>query len=177
MTPETTAWYVQHDRPNKTDTPVLAPYALGQTEAPVGFTTGAKIVTTRGARSVEDIRPGDHIITRSSGIVPVQHVEQQSVLTRAIYVIAGSIGHHQLTRDTMLPAGQAVLVRDWRARALGGHREIIAPASALADGEFVRDIGFQLMTLHRLYCGAPQVIYADGMELLSAAPAIEVHTA
>lgn len=174
MTPETTAWYAQQDPPKNAEIPVLA---SSLPETPNGFTTGAKVVTTRGARAVEDIRPGDHIITRSSGIVPVHHIEQQSVLARAIYVIAGSIGHHQLTRDTMLPAGQAVLLRDWRAQALGGHREIIAPASALADGEFVRDIGFQLMTLHRLFCGKPQVIYADGMELLSASPRMEKQAA
>jgi hypothetical protein len=36
------------------------------------------------------------------------------------------------------------------------------------DGEYVRDIGLQAMTIYRLYCAGPQVFYADGMELASA---------
>lgn len=133
-----------------------------------GFVYGARILTMKGARRVEDIRPGDHLITRGNGAVPVQRIEQKSMVVPAVYVIAGSIGHHQPDVDTLLPATQTVLLRDWRSMALAGTRETMVEVRQLVDGEFVRDIGLQTLTLHRIYCAAPQVLYADGMELGTA---------
>ncbi len=130
-----------------------------------GIVWGAPVITTRGKRSVQDLKAGDLVITRSHGVVSIDRIEQSSLVARAIYVIAGSIGHLHVNRDTMLPAGQPVLIRDWRARALAGRREVVASVDCLVDGEYIRDIGYHPMTVFRIFCRKPQILYADGMEL------------
>jgi hypothetical protein len=133
-----------------------------------GLLGEARIITTRGLRPVDGLAPGDLLVSRGNGVIAVRRIEQQTLVARAVYVIAGSIGHRQTDRDTMLPAGQPVLVRDWRARAFSGCPEMIVRADSLVDGEYVRDIGWQPMTVYRIFCDSPQVFYADGMELGSA---------
>ncbi|MFK7746142.1 MAG: Hint domain-containing protein, partial [Roseobacter sp.] len=133
-----------------------------------GIVADALIMTMRGACAIQDLRAGDRVITRGNGAVPVLQIEQQSVVARAVYVLASSLGHHRADRDTLLCAHQTVLVRDWRARVCAGVPEVLKYAGDLVDGEFVRDLGFQPMTLYRVFCAEPQVLYADGMELGSA---------
>lgn len=139
-----------------------------ETDAPAGFARNARIITTHGLRLVQELRIGDRLITRGNGVVPIELIEQQSLIARAVYVISATLGHFDSKRDSLLPAGQPVLVRDWRARAFTRRTEVILPAARLIDGEFVRDIGYQPMTLFRIYCKKPRVLYADGMELVSA---------
>lgn len=132
-----------------------------------GLVSGARTFTSNGERCVRDLRVGDRLITRQ-GMVPIKKIETVSVVTRAIYVLAGSLGHNRADRDCLLCEDQTVLLRDWRAQAFGKAAEILIPARDLIDGEFVRDLGLQPMTLYRLFCDRPQVIYSDGMELGSA---------
>lgn len=133
-----------------------------------GVTSDARIVTLDGLRAVQDLRPGDRLVTRGAGAVPVRGIQQHSIVTRAVYILAGSLGHRQPDRDTLLPAAQSVLVRDWRARVFGKSDSMLVTARVLVDGEYVRDIGFMPLTLYRIYCDRPQIIYADGMELGTA---------
>jgi hypothetical protein len=132
-----------------------------------GLVSDARIFTSDGEFAVQHLRVGDRLITRQ-GMIPITRIETFSLVTRAVYVIAGSLGHNRPDRDSFLSADQTVLLRDWRARAFGHAQEVLVPAKALIDGEFVRDLGMQPMTLHRIFCDGPQVIYADGMELGSA---------
>lgn len=150
----------------------------GARNAFAGITSGAKIMTMRGLRRIEALKPGDRIVTRSAGAVPVTRIERRSFLSRAVYILAGSIGHHQKDRDTLLPASQCVLLRDWRASVLTGKPAALLPALSLVDGEFIRDLGVMPLSVIRVFCAAPQVIYADGMELGTAdAIPSEVRTA
>jgi len=140
--------------------------ALGT--AMCGITSNANIVTMNGLRCVQNLRVGDRLVTRDQGAVPIRSIQQHSIVTRTVYIIAGSIGHSQPDRDTLLPAAQMVHVRDWRARIFGKTDRMLVAASALVDGEYVRDIGFMPLTLYRVICDLPQIIYADGMELGTA---------
>ncbi|MEM1350981.1 MAG: Hint domain-containing protein [Pseudomonadota bacterium] len=133
-----------------------------------GVTTGARIMTLSGLKPIDTIRPGDRIVTRDAGAQPVLRIEHRSFVTRTVYVIAGSFGHHQRDQDTMLPGAQHVLVRDWRAQALTGCPVALLPAQTLVDGEFVRDLGAMPLSVIRIFCAEPQVFYADGMELATS---------
>lgn len=138
------------------------------TEEMSGITPGACVMTPQGLRPVDTLRIGNRIVTRSAGAVPITRIERRSFVTRAIYIIAGSLGHYQRDRDTLLPASQCVLVRDWRAYAFARTDTALVPAHALVDGEFVRDIGTLPVSVIRVFCATPQVFYADGMELGTA---------
>ncbi|WP_300029240.1 Hint domain-containing protein [uncultured Roseobacter sp.] len=133
-----------------------------------GLVHGARVLTLRGEMPVQALVPGDRLVSPGAVMAEVNRIEVSSVITRGIYVIAGSLGHTRRSTDTLLAAGQPVLIRDWRAAALTGRRLAWLPAIDLVDGEFVRDIGLAPMTLYRVICDGPRVICADGMELGSA---------
>ncbi len=132
-----------------------------------GLISGAQLLTLNGELSVDVLRVGDHILTRS-GAVPIRRIDVVSALVPSVYVIAGSLGHSRTDRDALLSADQLVFLRDWRAAALSGQRTALLQARALVDGEFVRDVGLQLVTLYRIYCQSPQILFADGLDLGTA---------
>jgi hypothetical protein len=145
------------------DTDTLG-FALNMT----GIARDAQIVTTDGHRPIQHLSSGDRIITRGQGAVTVRRIEQHSVVTRAIYILAASLSHSRPQSDSLLPSAQTVFIRDWRAKALGGRQALLLRAGDLVDGEFVRDLGLHPMTIYRVFCDAPQIIYADGLEMGTA---------
>lgn len=140
----------------------------GLAQGMTGIARGAQIVTTDGLRLIQHLAAGDRIITRGQGAVTVRRIEQRSVITRATYILAGSLSHSRPQSDSLLPSAQTVFIRDWRAQALGGRAALLLRAGDLVDGEFVRDLGLHPMTVYRVFCNAPQVIYADGLEMGTA---------
>ncbi|WP_299674468.1 Hint domain-containing protein [uncultured Roseobacter sp.] len=159
MTPRTVR------RPIATDTAGSCDQA--QTAGFAGLISGAQLLTLKGAQAVETLCVGDRILTRN-GAVPVTRIDMLSALVPAVYVIAGSLGHSRSDRDALLSADQMVFLHDWRAPVLRGRRTALVPAHALVDGEFVRDVGQQLVTLYRIFCDAPQILFADGLTLGTA---------
>jgi len=131
----------------------------------VGLLSGSLVLTSEGEKPVELLSPGDRIITRNAGFVPLAAIQSVQISVEAVKIVAGSLGDTKPTHDVTLPAAQMVLVRDWRAKALRGAAQAVMPAGCLIDGEFVTSLGVQDMTLLRLGFDAPYVIYADGLEL------------
>ncbi len=133
-----------------------------------GLLHGAQVMTAKTMKPVERLRAGDRLVTRGAGLAKIRRIECRCYVAPAVYVIAGSAGHREPRRDTMLPADQPVLLRDWRAVALFGSDEIVVPAKRLTDGDYVRHIGLQVMACYRIYLASARILYADGMELGSA---------
>ncbi len=143
---------------------------------PAGVLSGSIILTLDGEIPVEHLLPGDRIITRDCGTAVLMSVNHHSTRVRAVRIMAGSLGDTRPDRDVVLPEGQQVLVRDWRAQALFGLRRAAAPAHALIDGEFITSEGIQTMSLHELRFEAPHVIYSDGLELIAPSIALLLAT-
>ena len=59
---------------------------------------------------------------------------------------------------------QKVLVRDWRAQALYGQSQALVPVGRLLDGGYITPCAGR-MRLFALQFAAPEVIYADGVEV------------
>ncbi|MDW3225612.1 MAG: Hint domain-containing protein [Paracoccaceae bacterium] len=133
-----------------------------------GLVSGTRIPTLDRDVPVEQLCVGSHVLTRDFGPVRVIDIETISLITPVVYIIAGSIGHTRQDRDVMLTGDQTIMVRDWRAQALFGQANALTHASALIDGEFVRDLGQQAVTVYRIHCTSPQLIFADGLELGTA---------
>lgn len=130
-----------------------------------GLLADSIILTLSGETRVADLQPGDRIITRDSGTAVLRGIRQTRVAGRAVRVKAGSLGHTRPDRDVTLPAGQTVLIRDWRAQAMFGAARAMVPAYRLADGEFVTLKDDAKMTLYQLEFDTPHVLYVDGLEL------------
>ncbi|MEO1780185.1 MAG: Hint domain-containing protein [Pseudomonadota bacterium] len=131
----------------------------------VGLVAGTIVLTSDGEIPVEFLSPGDRIITRNAGMVALRAVETEKVKTDAVRINAGALGHIRPPHTVMLPAAQTVLVRDWRAKALGGASQAVLPAGCLVDDEHITSLGARQMVLVKLGFDAPYVIYADGLEL------------
>jgi hypothetical protein len=130
-----------------------------------GLVAGTILLTSDGEIPVEYLSPGDRIITRNAGLVPLRAIENIRSTEEAVKIAAGSLGDTKPTHHVMLPASQMVLVRDWRAKALRGAAQAVMPAGCLIDDEYITSLGPREMTLVRLGFDAPYVIYADGLEL------------
>jgi hypothetical protein len=137
-----------------------------------GLCADSTIMTLNGERLVSDLAPGDRVVTRDSGVAYVKSIHSRQVTTQAVRILAGSLGHTRPERDVTLPAGQPILVRDWRAKAIFNARQAMVPAHRLIDGEFITDQGQVEMTLYQLTFDAPHILYVDGLELGSDPDAV-----
>ncbi|WP_306115150.1 MULTISPECIES: Hint domain-containing protein [unclassified Roseovarius] len=133
---------------------------------PSGLLANSTILTLSGEMRVGDVRPGHRIVTRNSGTAVVRAVLRRQIRFEAIRFLAGSLGDTRPDHDTILPAGQGILIRDWRAQALFGKREAVIPADRLVDGEFVTRLGPTCMTLCDIAFDRRHVLYVDGFEVV-----------
>ncbi|MCA0962425.1 Hint domain-containing protein [Salipiger bermudensis] len=135
------------------------------------LTADTVVLTLDGALPVQYLSPGDRIITRDSGTATLAAIHPRKERLALVSIRAGSLGNSRPDRDTILPATQEILVRDWRARSLFGAERALVPAHALVDGAFIRVIGTREVAVIGLCFEAPHILYADGLELASAVTA------
>lgn len=130
-----------------------------------GLIPCTEVLTLDGALPVEILSAGDKIITRTAGLVTLKSIICTTLACETVRIKAGSLGHDRPDSDTILPADQMVLIRDWRAKALFGAAEAHVPAHRLVDGEFLQLQPKAGHLIFQLFFDSPQVIYADGLEL------------
>lgn len=134
-----------------------------------GISSGTKIMTLEGEMPVEFLSAGDRVITRDSGMAVLKDVRARKVACEVVHITAGSLGHNRPEADIALPAGQEILIRDWRAEAIFGKKQAMVPAARLVDGEYVRAMGKGVMTVYELVFDNDHVVYAGGLEVAAHA--------
>jgi len=135
-----------------------------------GLAAGTVVLTLAGALPVEHLTAGDRIITRA-GARSLRAIRSEAVASaRMIRVSASALGIDQPEEDILLSPNQPVLIRDWRAKAMKGVSQVMMPASALADGEYIRSEAVTGKRIFTLEFDAPVVIYAGGLELATVDP-------
>lgn len=140
---------------------------LETTQSASGLLAGSKVMTAKGERCVSTLRPGDRVITRDRGMAVLEDIRAREVTAQLVKITARALGHNRPEDDTVLPAGQRVLIRDWRAKAVFGSRHALVPAERLVDGEFITLDATAVVTLYDLLFDDPHVLYVDGLELAS----------
>jgi len=141
---------------------------------PCGIAAGTVILTRDGEIPVDWLMAGERVITRDTGLATLLAVESR-VVPRAglVRVKAGALGEGRPGHDLLLAAGQPVLLRGWRARAMFGLPQVQVPVAALVEGEGIAAVAAGGETrLFTLILAEPHVVYADGVELVAAAPAL-----
>lgn len=154
-----------------TDSPFRTPIR-GQDVTPdlsAALPPGTEILTLAGALPVEALYPGDRIITRDAGAQTLRSITRHAVPddTRFIQVTRDALGGKP-TRETLLPATLPILLRDWRAKALFGTLAARVPLARLVDGEHLRWSHARPPALLTLQFDHVHVLYADGLEVMSA---------
>ncbi|MEO8244222.1 MAG: Hint domain-containing protein [bacterium] len=131
---------------------------------------GTPVLTLEGEMPVEFLQPGDRVLTRAGARRLLQVSVSVVQNARVVKVSHGTLGVDCPAEDVTVSAGQQILVRDWRAKALAGAPQAMIAASKLADGEYIRAETVAEARFFSLSFDDDAVIYAGGLEL--ACPAL-----
>ncbi|TCL09956.1 Hint domain-containing protein [Shimia isoporae] len=135
------------------------------------FTAGTEIVTHKGMRKVEDLEPGDLVLTMDHGYQPVRWTGKRTVPARGtmapIQFEQGAIGNDVPLR---VSPQHRMLVTGWRAEVNFGENEVLVPAVGMVNGENVRQIeGGQVTYVHIMF-DSHEIVYAAGVPSESFMP-------
>ncbi len=137
-----------------------------------GLLLGTKVLTMEGEMPVEYLSAGDRIITRN-GCRKLVDISTALVTNLTIVRISeGVLAKDTPATDLLVTPDQAVLVRDWRAKAMAGVARAMIAAERLVDGEYIRREVLPEARLFSLHFEEEAVIYAGSVEL--ACPMIAV---
>ncbi|MFZ3582357.1 Hint domain-containing protein [Loktanella sp. DJP18] len=143
--------------------------ATAATQLVSGVCAGTTIMTLDGEIPVEHLTAGTRVITRDSGMAVLRGVTSRTLRIAPIRIKAGSLGHTRPDRDMMVAPGTQIHIRDWRAEALFGSPTAMVEAQRLVDGEFLAVQDEAEMTVYTLTFDRQHILYADGIEMASAA--------
>ena len=133
-----------------------------------GLCEGTQVMTLDGNLPVEYLAAGDRVVTRN-GARTLRHVARRALTDCPILVRRGALGPGRPAADMYLAPDQGVHLRDWRARVLCGSDQRAVPVSRLRDGKhIVWGAQPREMRVYELEFTHQQVIYAEGVEVMSA---------
>ncbi|MCC0077409.1 MAG: Hint domain-containing protein [Rhodobacter sp.] len=144
------------------------------------FTPGTMIDTLRGKVAVEDLAPGDKVLTRDHGYQPLAWVGRRDLsaadLARVpaaapVRIAAGALGRGLPERDLIVSPRHRMLITGARAELMFGEREVLVCAADLLGLPGVsQDLTEGVSYIH-VMCDAHQIIRAEGAWTESFQPA------
>jgi serralysin len=135
------------------------------------FTPGAQVATPQGARSVEELRVGDKVITRDNGIQEIRWVGAKSLdlnglkaapHLRPVLIRKGSLGDGLPERDMMVSPNHRMLVANERTSLYFDEREVLVSAKHLVDNKGVAQVDMLGTTYIHFMFDQHEVVLADG---------------
>jgi hypothetical protein len=135
------------------------------------FTPGTLIATPHGMRAVEDLRPGDPVVTRDNGVQKVVWAEARTLglaeLGRAphlrpILIGQGSLGDDLPTDDMVVAPNQRILVESGRSMLAFDEHEALVAAKHLQNCRTIRAIDTPGVTYVHIMCARHEVVLANG---------------
>lgn len=138
---------------------------------PPCFTPGTLIDTPDGPRLIEDLQPGDLIITADHGPQPLLWVGRTTVQAQGklapIRFAAGVLG---LDQPLTVSPQHRMLVADWRAPYLFGHSEVLIAAHCLVNGDSVIRVECDEITYVHLLFARHEIVTSNGAKSESYYP-------
>lgn len=138
------------------------------------FARGTRIETPRGPVAVQDLRPGDLVLTRDRGAQPLRWVGSSRVdggtlastpRLRPIRIRAGALGQHAPAQDLLVSPQHRILVRSKIAQRMFGAAEVLVAAKQLVllDGIDVAEDLAEVEYFHLLF-DRHEVVISNGAE-------------
>ncbi|WP_298847893.1 Hint domain-containing protein [uncultured Ruegeria sp.] len=136
------------------------------------FTSDTLILTDRGQICVQDIRPGDRVLTTGGTaetvrLVMTRFLRQSELLKtpelRPVCIVAGALGHGLPRRDLVVSRQHRMLVRSAIAQRMFATRDVLVSAIRLTElpGIFL-DCDATQVTYHHLVFDRHVVLFAEG---------------
>ena len=129
----------------------------------VCFVRGTRIKTDMGEVSIEDLQPGDRVLTLDNGYQPIRWIgssQRQAVGALApIRIAAGALGNE---RDLLVSPQHRMLLRGWQASLMFGEAEVLVAAKALVNDRTIRvQEGGTVEYFHMLF-DRHEIVFAEG---------------
>lgn len=136
------------------------------------FVSGTLIDTPQGPRAIDDLVPGDKVLTMDNGAQPIRWVGCKDVSQRElkmdpklkpIRIVSGALGHGLPKRDLFLSPQHRVLIRSPIAQRIFGVNETLIAAKKLVDipGIFVDGEATSVSYYHMLFDNH-EVVFSEG---------------
>ncbi len=135
------------------------------------FTAGTMIATDRGSVAIEDIRVGDHVLTRDSGYRPVRwigarHFDKAALASypelRPVCFPRGSIAPGMPDRDLTVSPQHRMLLTGRLALDLGGETEILAAAEDFTEISAAHPSAQDSVTYIHILFDTHEIVWANG---------------
>lgn len=134
------------------------------------FTSGTQIATPLGPRAVEDLAPGDWVVTHDHGLQQLRWTCQSPISSdpalSPVKIPAHSFGPGLPATDTYVSPQHRLLLKGVQAQLLFGEPEVLAPAKALFSGASTAPAGDYVHLLFDRH----EVIEANGLMMESFHP-------
>ncbi|MGL6210121.1 MAG: Hint domain-containing protein, partial [Paracoccaceae bacterium] len=127
------------------------------------FVKGTRILTAKGERAVETLRPGALVHTADDGLQKIRWVGRQEVPGTGrfapVLIRAGALGNK---RDLRVSPQHRMLVTGWQAELLFGEDEVLVPACHLVNDHSIHRAPVSWVTYHHILFDKHQIIEAEG---------------
>ncbi len=138
------------------------------------FLRGTRITMATGAQvAVEDLRPGDRVLTRDDGPQPLRWIGQTTLRASGAFapvlIRKGALNN---ANDLVLSPDHRVFIWQREDRIGAGRKEVLVKVRNLVNGQDVVQMGGGFVDYFQLLFDAHQIIYAEGIaaESLYAGP-------
>ena len=139
--------------------------------------SGTLIATQRGEIAAEALRPGDKVVSRDRGIVPLRwrgEITTQTLLSpedAPILIPRHALGRNLPVRDLYIAPDQRIWLRGGEFRDLFASQEVLVPARALAGWRGISPVTYLPEARYSvLLFDQPEIIIADGLQVESRRP-------
>jgi len=143
---------------------VLDPVLLSaENTGVVCFVAGTRIKTADGEIAVEDLLPGDRVLTLDNGYQPLRWVgcSRRPAVGRLapVRICAGALDND---RDLSVSPQHRMLLRGWQANLMFGEAEVLVTAKALVNDRTIRvQEGGEVAYYHILF-DRHEIVFAEG---------------
>lgn len=135
------------------------------------FTAGTLIHALRGQIAVEELRPGDLVLTADHGFRPVRWIGARTVTGQGagapVRIAAGALGND---RDLVVSRQHRILVSGWKAELYAGDEEVLVPACHLVNGRTIREEPCDSVTYVHILFDDHEIVFAEGIATESFHP-------
>ncbi|SMO42318.1 Ca2+-binding protein, RTX toxin-related [Thalassovita litoralis] len=127
------------------------------------FKAGTRIETPHGPRRIEDLRPGDPVITRDNGVQPVRWAGRRRVPGQGefapIRFAPGTVGNH---RALIVSPQHRILHHSPAATLLFNSTEVLVAARHLVNGKTIRQVEKDQIDYVHILFDRHEIIFAEG---------------
>jgi hypothetical protein len=144
------------------------------------FTPGTRIATPHGVRLIEEIRPGDRILTKDNGAQEILWTGSRRMTGARLYAMphlrpirfkAGALGIERPDGDLIVSPQHRMVLKGPAARALFNAQDVLVKAEDLLnDVTICVDHALREVTYIHILLDRHNIVWANGMETESFHP-------